>query len=74
MTVYVSHTCKNTQCGKGFLAEDTHNAQYYAPKTKYCDECKAQGFEDTKSERGKRGAEQLKKYWEDRKKAEQEGN
>ena len=43
MTVYVTHTCKNKECGRAFNDLDLTNAHSRPPEWKYCPQCVAVG-------------------------------
>jgi len=45
---YVTFTCRNKKCGRGFVDIDLYNTQNYPSTYKYCDSCVEEGFKNLK--------------------------
>ena len=49
MEYYVTHTCKNPDCGRGFIDFDRHKAETNPPKWRYCPKCEGMGFSNKRT-------------------------
>lgn len=68
--IYVTHTCKNSKlkptdpnyCNRAWVEEDLHNATSMPPTWKYCSDCEAKGFKNSKRRKSSKTPEQIEAF------------